>query len=300
VLLAVLVGAGGAATPFLLSHRAKPHAAAAAPPRVVHAAKRATPAALLVGPPPSAHRPKLHITARAAIVVDAATGRVLWALHPHRRLPIASTTKIMTALLALQSLRPKVVVTVQPSATRIPLVREGLRPHERVRAWKLIDGLLVYSGNDDALALAVASSGNRQAFVERMNDEARKLGLRDSRFSTPSGVIDAGNFSSAWDLAALTRVALRNARFRHIVRTRIARVAWSAPTYEKVYVNKNPLLGSYPGADGVKTGWTTIAGHCLVASATRHGRTIIAVLLHDGNVYADARRLLDLGFATQP
>jgi serine-type D-Ala-D-Ala carboxypeptidase (penicillin-binding protein 5/6) len=164
----------------------------------------------------------------------------------------------------------------------------------------LIDGLLVYSGNDDALALAVASSGNRQAFVERMNDEARKLGLRDSRFSTPSGVIDAGNFSSAWDLAALTRVALRNARFRHIVRTRIARVAWSAPTYEKVYVNKNPLLGSYPGADGVKTGWTTIAGHCLVASATRHGRTIIAVLLHDGNVYADARRLLDLGFATQP
>jgi D-alanyl-D-alanine carboxypeptidase len=265
----------------------------------VHAAEPAQPAALLVTPPTSARQPNLHTAARAAIAVDAGSGRVLWALRPHRRLPIASTTKIMTALLALRSVRPKLVVTVNPSATRVPLVREGLRPRERVRAWKLLDGLLVYSGNDDALALAIATAGSRRAFVERMNDEAQTLGLRDTRFSTPSGVIDAGNFSSAWDLAALTRVALRNARFRSIVRTRIVRVPWSAPTYEKVYVNKNALLGRYRGADGVKTGWTSIAGHCLVASATRHGRTIIAVVLHDGNVYADARRLLDLGFATR-
>jgi D-alanyl-D-alanine carboxypeptidase len=132
-----------------------------------------------------------------------------------------------------------------------------------------------------------------------MNDEARELGLHDTHFSSPSGVIDFGNYSSAWDLAALTRVALRNPRFRRIVRRRIAHVPWSAPTYEKVYVNKNPLLGSYRGANGVKTGWTTLAGHCLVASATRHGRTIIAVVLHDANPAGDARRLLDLGFATR-
>ena len=242
--------------------------------------------------------PRLRLAARAAILVDARTGRVLWARRPHRRLPVASTTKIMTALLALRALPADALVTVPPAATRVPLVKEGLRPRERVRAWKLFYGLLLYSGNDDAAALALAAAGSRNAFVARMNAEARALGLRDSHFSTPSGVIDQGNYASAWDLAGLTRVALREARFRAIVRKRIAHVAWSAPTYRKVYVNKNPLIGRYRGADGVKTGWTTLAGHCLVASATRGGRRLIAVVLHDANAPADARRLLNLGFRT--
>jgi serine-type D-Ala-D-Ala carboxypeptidase (penicillin-binding protein 5/6) len=249
-----------------------------------------------VGVPPHRHLFRPAIDARAAILVDRRTGRVLWALHAHRRLPIASTTKIMTAVLALQHLRAGAVVTVSPDVTRVPLVREGLRGHERVRAWKLFDGLLMYSGNDDALALAIATAGTRRAFIARMNDEAARLGLRDTHFATPSGVIDGGNYSSAWDLAALTRYAMRDPRFRHIVRTRIAHVPWSRPTYEKVYINKNALLGTYRGADGVKTGWTTLAGPCLVASAARGGRSLIAVLLHGGNVYRDARRLLDYGF----
>jgi D-alanyl-D-alanine carboxypeptidase len=221
---------------------------------------------------------------------------VLWARHPHRRLPVASTTKIMTATLALERLRPEALVRVPPAATRVPLVREGLRSHERVEVWKLLDGLLIFSGNDDAITLAVASAGTKRAFVKLMNEKARELSLQDSHFSSVSGVIDEGNYSSAWDLAALTRVALQNPRFRKVVRTRIVHVPWSAPTFEKVYVNKNPLLGTYRGADGVKTGWTTLAGHCLVASATRKGRTIVAVLLHDANAPNDARRLLNLGF----
>jgi serine-type D-Ala-D-Ala carboxypeptidase (penicillin-binding protein 5/6) len=263
------------------------------------AVKRARPPALVTGPPRSARPLRPPVAARAAIVVDAGTGAVLWARQPHRRLPIASTTKIMTALLVLQRLRPETLVRVPPSAARVPLVREGLRPRERVRAWKLLDGLLVYSGNDDALTLAVAAAGTKRAFVARMNEKARELGLNDSHFASVSGVIDRGNYSSAWDLAALTRVALRDPRIRAIVRKRIAHVPWSAPTYEKVYVNKNPLLGTYRGANGVKTGWTTLAGHCLVASATRYGRTIIAVVLHDANAPVDARRLLDLGFRTR-
>jgi serine-type D-Ala-D-Ala carboxypeptidase (penicillin-binding protein 5/6) len=242
--------------------------------------------------------PTRSLDARAAILVDAGTGRVLWAHRPHRRLPVASTTKILTALLALRGLGLNAVVTVPPAATRVPLVKEGLRPRERVKAWKLFYGLLLYSGNDDAATLAIATAGSRDAFVARMNAEALALGLRDSHFSTPSGVIDEGNYSSAWDLAALTRVALRDARLREIVRTRIVHVPWSAPTFEKVYVNKNPLIGTYPGADGVKTGWTTLAGHCLVASATRGGRTLVAVVLHDANAPTDARRLLNLGFRT--
>jgi D-alanyl-D-alanine carboxypeptidase (penicillin-binding protein 5/6) len=298
----VLVASGAGVVAVLVS-RAHPsaHATQAAPrspvpdhvaPAKKHSA-RSEPL-LWVGGSATSARPRL--AARAAIVVDAGTGRVLWARQAHRRLPVASTTKIMTALLALRALRHDSLVTVPPAATRVPLVKEGLRPRERVRAWKLFYGLLLYSGNDDAAALAIATAGSRDAFVARMNAEARTLGLGDSRFSTPSGVIDRGNYSSAWDLAALTRVALRDPRFRAIVRKRIAHVPWSAPTHAKVYVNKNPLIGTYRGADGVKTGWTTLAGHCLVASATRGSRTVIVVVLHDANAPADAKRLLNVGF----
>ncbi len=276
---------------------ARVHSASAAvpappPPRV--AVRPAQPLQLLSGPP--LLRTHVPVTASSAIVVDADTGRVVYALRAHVRRPIASTTKIMTAVVALQRLAPRRLVTVDRSAPRVPLVKEGLRAGERVRAWKLFYGLLLYSGNDDALALAIAAAGSRARFVGLMNDEAKRLGLRDSHFRSPSGVEDADNYSSAWDLAALTRVALGDARFRTIVRTRIRKVPWSAPTFAKIYVNKNLLLGRYRGADGVKTGFTTKAGHCLVASATRDGVSLIAVVLHSRDQYADARRLLDRGF----
>jgi D-alanyl-D-alanine carboxypeptidase (penicillin-binding protein 5/6) len=236
------------------------------------------------------------LRARSAILVDARTGRVLWALRPHRRRPIASTTKIMTAVLILKRLPLHRLVRVDPAATEVPLVKEGLRPNERVRVWKLMYGLLLYSGNDDASALAIAAGGSRREFLALMNAEARRLGLHDTHFNSPSGALDSRNYSSAWDLAALARYALRDPRFRRIVRTRIKRVSWSAPTYAKEYLNKNALLGSYPGANGVKTGWTKKAGHCLVASARRGRVELIAVVLRSGDEYGDARRLLDLGF----
>ncbi len=179
----------------------------------------------------------------------------------------------------------------------MPLVREGLRAGERVAAWKLFYSLLLYSGNDDALALAIAAGGDRWTFLGEMNAEAKRLGLNDTHFSSPSGVVDADNYSSAWDLAALTRVAMRNARFRQLVRTRVAHVSWSAPTYSKVYINNNLLLRTYAGSDGVKTGYTHKSGWCLVASATRHGVSLIAVVLDSRDMYTDTKRLLDLGFS---
>ena len=129
-----------------------------------------------------------------------------------------------------------------------------------------------------------------------MNGEARRLGLGDTHFNSPSGALDSRNYSTAWDLAALARYALRDARFRRIVRTQIKRVRWSAPTYAKEYVNNNLLLRTYRGANGVKTGWTTKAGHCLVASAQRDGAHLIVVLLAAPNRYRDAERLLNYGF----
>src|SRR4029077_4878656 len=227
------------------------------------------------------------------------SGRVLWQLQPHERRKVASLTKVMTALLALKKLAPDDVVTVDKSVPRVPLVREGLRAGERVEAWKLFYSMLLYSGNDDALALAIAAGGgDKWTFIHSMNAEAKRLGLRDTHFSTPSGVKDADNYSSAWDLAALTRVAMRNPRFRQIVHTHIKHVKWSAPTFAKIYVNNNRLLGSYPGATGVKTGYTHKSGPCLVASATRGSVSLIAVVLDSNDMYSDAKRLLDFGFAS--
>jgi serine-type D-Ala-D-Ala carboxypeptidase (penicillin-binding protein 5/6) len=275
--------------------RPKPKPMSASPRRRARTAGRMV-APLLTTPTRPRHgRPS--VTAASAILVDASRGTVLWAKRPHRRRPIASTTKIMTATLVLERLRLDRVVKVAPGVPRVPLVREGLRADERVAAWKLLDGLLIFSGNDDANALAIATAGSRRRFLALMNEKARELGLRDTHFSSVSGVIDKGNRSSAWDLAALARYALRNRTFRRVVATRIARVPWSRPTFRKVYVNKNALLGSYRGADGVKTGWTTLAAHCLVASAHRHGVRLIAVLLHSSDPYRDARRVLNFGFA---
>jgi len=237
------------------------------------------------------------ISAPAAILVDENTGAVLWARRPHERRPIASTTKIMTGILALEHLPLTKVIHINPLVTRVALNREGLRAHERVPVWKLMYGLLLFSGNDDALALGIATSGSRGAFLRLMNEKARALGLRDTHYTSPSGVVDRGNYSSAYDLAALARYAMAVPRFRAVTRTHIARVKWAKPTYAKTYLNKNLLIGTYRGADGVKTGWTTIAGRCLVAAARRGGRSLIAVVLHSPDPYGDARRLLNFGFA---
>jgi D-alanyl-D-alanine carboxypeptidase (penicillin-binding protein 5/6) len=237
------------------------------------------------------------ITAPAAILVDANNGAVLWAKRPHLRRPIASTTKIMTAVLALEHLSLAEVIRVNPLVTRVALNREGLRAHERVAVGKLMDGLLLFSGNDDALQIAISTAGSRGAFLRLMNEKAAELGLRDTHYTSPSGVVDRGNYSSAYDLAALARYAMAIPRFRSYTRRHIAHVKWAKPTYAKTYVNKNQLIGTYRGADGVKTGWTTLAGHCLVASARRGGTRLIAVVLHSPDPYGDARRLLNFGFA---
>jgi D-alanyl-D-alanine carboxypeptidase (penicillin-binding protein 5/6) len=254
------------------------------------------PRRLLVGAP-LLEGQRVRVTAPAAILVDAHTGRVLWTKRAHERRKIASLTKIMTATLALREVPWKSTVTVDKRVTTVPLVKEGLRAGERVKAWKLFYALLLYSGNDDAAQLAISSAGSIHAFLRQMNTEARALGLHDTHYRSPSGVIDEGNFSTAWDLAALTRYALRNPRFRSLVRTKRIQVRWSAPTNSKIYLNNNFLLHSYRGANGVKTGYTHAAGLCLVATATRHGRKLIAVILDSPNMYGDARTLLNLGFS---
>jgi D-alanyl-D-alanine carboxypeptidase (penicillin-binding protein 5/6) len=297
VLAAVVAGAVFGAQRVAVD--ARPHHNPAARLRaVVRTLPQARPAPprLLHGPPLLRGQLGKRFLGRAGILVDARTGRVLWEKRPHQRRPVASTTKIMTALLALKEVPWRSVVTVNRAVTHVPLVREGLRKGEHVRAWKLFYSLLLYSGNDDAAQLAISAAGSHRAFIAQMNAEAHRLGLHDTHYSSASGVRDQGNYSSAWDLAALTRYARRSRVFRRIVQRKRIEVPWSRPTDAKVYVNNNLLLRLYPGANGVKTGYTHAAGWCLVASATRHGRTLIAVVLDSPNIYSDAKALLDLGF----
>jgi D-alanyl-D-alanine carboxypeptidase len=300
--VAIAIVFAGLAGAWVGSHRPTTDFAAAARPRPVHHVVKPVPAPA-VAPKPLlesgsllSHTFKPRLNAASAILVDGKNGRVLWELQPHQRRQVASTTKIMTAMLALRKLKPHDIVTIDKSVPRVPLVREGLRAGERVQAWKLFYALMLYSGNDDALALAIAAGGDKSTFIKQMNDQAKKLGLRDTHFTSPSGVRDLDNYSSAWDLAALTRVAMRSERFRTIVRTPVKHVKWSAPTYAKIYVNNNRLLRTYPGADGVKTGYTHKSGPCLVASATRGGVSLIAVVLDSPDMYTDAKRLLNFGF----
>jgi D-alanyl-D-alanine carboxypeptidase (penicillin-binding protein 5/6) len=263
-----------------------PAAAAGRPEPLVHQSGRL-----------SAHG--IHVTAKAAILIDAGNGTVLWAKHRHRRLQIASTTKIMTAIVAMERLGPHDVVTVDRSVRRVAPLTEGLQPGERIEAWKLFYGTLLYSGNDSALALAIGAGGTRSRFVALMNEKAQALGLKESHFRSPSGLIDRDNYSTAWDMASLARYAMWNPRFRTVVRTRVKRVPWAPPTYAKIYVNKNHLIGAYPGANGVKTGWTTRAKHCLVASVRRHGVWLIAVALGADDSYGDVKKLFAYGFSTR-
>jgi D-alanyl-D-alanine carboxypeptidase len=276
------------------------HAAARASTTRPSSKKTRTPALVSSAAPVSHHRFHPRIRGAAAILVDARTGRVLWARREQVRRPIASTTKIMTAVLALERLGPRALVHVPHGVRRIEPFREGLRPGERVPAWKLLYSLMLFSGNDDAYALAVATSGSAGRFIALMNATAARLGLSKTHFASASGVVDRDNYSSAHDLAALARYAMRHPSFRRIVDTRIKRVRWARPTFAKVYVNKNALLATYRGADGIKTGWTSKAGHCLVASAHRSGVRLIAVVLGSSDAFTDARRLFNLGFRIAP
>jgi serine-type D-Ala-D-Ala carboxypeptidase (penicillin-binding protein 5/6) len=232
------------------------------------------------------------VRAEGGVVVDSTTGSVLWAHEAHRRLPIASLTKLMTALLALpqpaQLDRPFVIT---PRMIGVPGNTIGLRAGEHVTARRMLAAALIASANDAADVLAVRRAGSLPAFVALMNSTAARIGLSDTRYSNPSGIYDRGNRSSAWDVADLSRRVLE----RPLLRSLVGRRAYQAGV--SVYVNRNRLLWSYRGAIGLKTGSTTAAGNCLAVAAVHRGRTVIAVLLHvRGDEFAAATRALDWGF----
>lgn len=236
---------------------------------------------------------------RSGLLVDAASGRVLWRLEPERRLPIASVTKMMTALLVAERTRPREPVRITREALAYTGSGIGMLPKgKRAQAETLLYGLLLPSGNDAAIALAQHVGGSVPRFVRMMNARAREMGLSCTRFASPSGIVDRGNWSCAPDLALLARELLRMPRLARIVRTPVAVMPLPIRGGTVWLANHNPLLrAGYPGVDGVKTGYTDAAGRCFVGAAHRGGRRLIVVLLDSPDPGKQSARLLDAGFA---
>ncbi len=234
----------------------------------------------------------------AALLMDVRTGRILYARDIHRRWPPASTTKMLTALMALERFPEDTVVTISPRAAAARSgTAIGLEAGEQWLIGDLVRAMLMHSANDAAVAVAEAVSGSVEKFAESMNARARPMGARESHFVNPNGLHDPGHYSTAHDLAVIARYALRHPAFATIVGAE----AWTLSRPDRPlqeFVNTNKLLRRYPGADGVKTGFTAASGHVLVASATRDGWQLLAVVLKSQEMYRDTEQLLDYGFKT--
>lgn len=233
------------------------------------------------------------VTAEAAVLLEAGSGQVLFQKNARQKRPPASTTKIMTALLALEGGDPEQLVTVSPGAAAVGEASLGLRAGEVLTLEDLIYGALLESGNDACVAIAEHIAGTESNFVMLMNQKAKMVGAEDTSFKNTNGLPAVGHYTTALDLAVITRYALNNPVFKSIVSTREKIIGGPG---ERCLSNTNRMLWSYSWADGVKTGTTDEAGQCLVGSGTINGRQIISVVLNSENRWSDSIELLDYGF----
>ena len=239
----------------------------------------------------------LNISAKAALVMCADTLEVVYEHNAYERLPMASTTKIMTALiLAEQPNLEKTVVTTKQMVT-VEGSSMGLLEGDTVSYRDLLYGMLLASGNDAANTVAYALGGGPKGFAIIMNNKAKELGLKNTNFVTPSGLDDENHYTTAYDLALLTAHALKNKVFSAACSAKTATLYYGNPPYKRSLTNHNKLLGSYDGTIGVKTGFTKKAGRCLVSAAQKDDKKIIAVTLNAPNDWQDHKTLLDYGFS---
>ncbi len=236
----------------------------------------------------------VEVSASAAILMDMDSGRVLYERNAGTRMLIASTTKIMTALVAIRDGSLGDTVKVSREAAYTEGSSMYLKEGEELTLETLLYGLLLCSGNDAAVAVAEHVGGSVEGFVERMNDTALELGMEDTSFANPNGLDDEAHYSTARDMALLARAAMENETLVRIASTRTVTIGGRTMT------NHNKLLSCVDGCLGLKTGYTRAAGRTLVSCAERRGQRLIAVTLQDGNDWADHQSLFDYGFAAYP
>ena len=245
--------------------------------------------------PRAAPGPGREVRARHAVLVDPATGEVLWSRRSRTPAPPASLTKMLTALAVRASLGLDAVTVASRASVRQPARRLALKRGQRLTVKQALKSLMIVSANDVAVMLAESAGGSVARFARAMDAESQLLGLRGSAWRNPNGLDARGHRSTAFDLAILARAVLQDRWLARVVRMR--HDAFTTPNGRKVTLTaRSRFLLGYRGAVGVKTGFTDDAGHCLAAAATRGGRTLIAVVLHSPDNAADAGRMLDWGF----
>lgn len=241
---------------------------------------------------PQAGAAEVTVSAKSAVVMEAESGRVLYAKDADSQRLIASTTKLMTALVALESGHSlEEDVTIPAQAAGVEGSSLYLKAGETVKLKTLLYGMLLHSGNDAATAVALACAGSLEAFAQEMNDKAQELGMKNSHFTNPTGLDGEEHYSTAYDMALLARACLARPELAEMTATR------SVTMEGRTLVNHNKLLWRYEGCVGMKTGYTQAAGRTLVSAAERDGMTLIAVTLNAPNDWSDHAALLDYGFA---
>lgn len=256
-------------------------------------------AALLIAPlriPEVSAVDEFSVSAKAAVVISADTGEVIFSQNSDEKLPMASTTKIMSTLLCIESGDLYEPFVVDSDAIRVEGSSMGLQEGDTVTKYALCCGMLLPSGNDAANAAAVKIAGSIEAFAEMMNDRAQEMGLSKTYFVTPSGLEGEGHGSSAYDMAILAMEALKNETFREICSSETMKLEYGNPPYTRWLKNTNKLLTLYSGTYGVKTGFTDEAGRCLVSACSRGGKNLICVTLNDRNDWNDHMDLYDRCF----
>ncbi len=244
------------------------------------------------------HVSAVSLSAKSAVLICADTGEVLFEKNSRTRLPMASTTKIMTALVALECAELSETVTVSPLAAGIEGSSINLFAGEKIKLETLLYALMLESANDAAAAIAIYVAGSIEAFAEMMNEKAAELGLSDTHFTNPHGLYDESHYTSAYDLALIASHALKNEKFREIVSTYKISAPMTEGGASRLLVNHNKMLRIYDGAIGVKTGFTKKSGRCLVSAAERDGAAYVAVTLSAPDDWNDHKALLDHAFDT--
>ncbi|MGN1368026.1 MAG: D-alanyl-D-alanine carboxypeptidase family protein [Aristaeellaceae bacterium] len=246
--------------------------------------------------PRTASAEEVGTSALACVVIDEKSGRVLLSHNAEAPLPMASTTKVMTALLALESGDLEAPVTCSRNAFGVPGTSIYLSEGETLTLRDMLYGLMLASGNDAATAIAEHIGGSVTDFCAMMTARAAELGCKSTVFRTPHGLPCDGHYTTAHDLALIAREAMTHPEFREIVGTSRATIPWEGRGYDRVLNNKNRLLTSYEGATGIKTGYTKKAGRCLVFGAEQEGMRIIGVVLNCWDWFDEAARLMDMAF----
>lgn len=239
----------------------------------------------------------ISVSAECAVLMCADTGEVLFSQNGKMRHSMASTTKIMTALLTLEAGEPNRIIKVTQKMTAVEGTSMGLLPGDSVTLYGLACGMLLSSGNDAANTSAIALAGSEENFADQMNARAAAIGMNDTNFVTPSGLDDEAHYSTAYDMALLGCEAIRNPQFLNICQSKSMVVYYGNPPYRRVLSNHNRLLKLYAPCIGIKTGFTKKSGRCLVSAARRDGVTLVAVTLHAYDDWNDHMTMYEYGFS---